>query len=193
MARWEPNARERLERAALDLFVERGYESTTAAEIAERAGLAKSTFFRHFADKREVLFGSQDRLNGVFAEAITGAPGTAAPIEALGAALEAVATFFGRERHAWAHRRRAVVESSADLRERELLKLAALTAAMAGALRGRGVPDPAASLAAELGCLAFRNAYARWAEPANEREFADLARQELADLAAATATLTTGA
>ncbi|MGW4792841.1 TetR/AcrR family transcriptional regulator [Nonomuraea sp. NPDC004297] len=190
MGRWQPNARERLEHAALELFVERGYESTTAAEIAERAGLAKSTFFRHFTDKREVLFGGQDALNGLFADAIAGAPAGATPVEALGAALAAMVEIFVAERHAWAHRRQAVVMGNSDLRERELLKLAALTEAMADALRRRGVPDPAASLAAELGCLAFRNAYTRWADPANDRHFADVARQELDDLMAATATLT---
>ncbi|MFB4269207.1 TetR/AcrR family transcriptional regulator [Nonomuraea sp. GTA35] len=190
MGRWEPNARERLERAALELFVERGYDSTTAAEIAERAGLAKSSFFRHFTDKREVLFGGQDVLNRLFADAIAGAPDGATPIQALGAALEAMADVFTADRHAWAHQRQAIVTSHDDLRERELLKLAALSGRMADALRERGVPDPAASLAAELGCLAFRNAYARWADPANEQGFADLARRELDDLRAATATLT---
>ena len=69
MARWEPNARERLERAALALFTERGFDATTVAEIADRAGLTKSTFFRHFADKREVLFGGQDLLVQLFSDA----------------------------------------------------------------------------------------------------------------------------
>jgi hypothetical protein len=56
MTRWEPNARGRLEQAALALYGERGFENTTVAEIAARAGLTERTFFRHFADKREVLF-----------------------------------------------------------------------------------------------------------------------------------------
>ncbi|TYB60657.1 TetR family transcriptional regulator [Nonomuraea sp. PA05] len=190
MARWEPNARERLERAALELFVERGYDSTTAAEIAERAGLAKSSFFRHFSDKREVLFGGQDVLNRLFADAIASAPAEATPIEALGAGLEALASVFNTERHGWARQRQAIVVSHDDLRERELLKMAALTASMADALRERGVPDPAASLAAEVGCLALRNAYTRWVDPANDQGFAALARQSLHDLKTATAALT---
>jgi AcrR family transcriptional regulator len=189
MGRWEPNARERLARSALELFLERGYESTTAAEIAERAGLAKSTFFRHFADKREVLFGGQDALNHLFGDAITGAPGSATPIDAVGAALDAAATIFSPERRTWVQQRQAVIAGNSDLRERELLKGAALTAVMADALRKRGVTDPAASLAAELGSLAFRNAHARWTDPAIQRDFADIARQELDGLRAATAAL----
>ncbi|MFC5829025.1 TetR/AcrR family transcriptional regulator [Nonomuraea insulae] len=189
MGRWEPNARERLGRSALELFLERGYESTTAAEIAERAGLAKSTFFRHFADKREVLFGGQDRLNRLFIDAVTGVPDSATPLDAVAAALDAVAAAFGPEQRAFVRQRHAVISGNSDLRERELLKLAALTAVMADTLRERGVPDPAASLAAELGSLAFRNAHARWIDPANQQDFPDLARQELNELKAATATL----
>ncbi|NJP91126.1 TetR/AcrR family transcriptional regulator [Nonomuraea sp. FMUSA5-5] len=190
MGRWEPNARERLERAALELFEERGYDSTTAAGIAERAGLAKSSFFRHFADKREVLFGGQEVFNRLVADAITGSPPEATPIEMLGAALDAVAVVFTDERRALARRRQIIVAGHDDLRERELLKLAALTGCLSDALRGRGVPDPAAGLAAELAGLAFRNAFARWIDPANDQGFATIARQELKALVAATATLT---
>src|SRR5215469_14619637 len=92
MARWEPNARERLALAALELFAERGYENTTVTDIAQRAGLTKSTFFRHFQDKREVLFGD-GTLNGLVAGAIAAAPPTATPLEAVAHALDAV----GRE------------------------------------------------------------------------------------------------
>src|ERR1039458_8546224 len=73
MARWEPNARERLVRAALDLFTEQGYDATTVNEIADRAGLTKTTFFRHFPDKREVLFAGQDVHARLLADAITAA------------------------------------------------------------------------------------------------------------------------
>ncbi|MEV0613742.1 helix-turn-helix domain-containing protein [Nonomuraea sp. NPDC050404] len=192
MGRWEPNARERLERAALELFLQRGYESTTAAEIAERAGLAKSTFFRHFADKREVLFHGQGALNTTFADAVIGAPDSATPIEAIGAVLDAAATIFGPERHELARARQDVIDGHDDLRERELLKLAALTGAITDALRARGVPDPTATIAAEFGLLAFRNAFVRWADPANEREFGAIAHQELDTLRAATAALADG-
>ncbi|MEU5235044.1 helix-turn-helix domain-containing protein, partial [Streptomyces anulatus] len=91
MGRWEPDARERLVRAALDLFSEQGYENTAVAQIAERAGLTKSTFFRHFRDKREVLFGGQDVLAELMTGAISGAPEEAGPLEAVEAALEATA------------------------------------------------------------------------------------------------------
>src|SRR5215475_15901747 len=89
MSRWEPNARERLERAALDLFAEQGYDATTVAGIADRAGLTKSTFFRHFADKREVLFGGQDMLVSAFSDAIRAAPSSATTIECIAGALAA--------------------------------------------------------------------------------------------------------
>jgi AcrR family transcriptional regulator len=189
MGRWEPNARERLQRSALELFLQQGYERTTAAEIAERAGLTKSTFFRHFTDKQEVLFWGQDALIRLFVDAITGAPGSVTPIDALGAALDAAATVFRPERRAWAQQRQSVIADNSDLRERELLKRAALAEAMADALRKRGVTDPTASLAAEFGSLAFRNAFARWVDPANQRDFADVAHQELDGLRAATAAL----
>src|ERR1700761_9165554 len=120
MPRWEPNARERLERAALALFTERGYDATTVAGIADRAGLTKSSFFRHFADKREVLFGGQDLLTERFTAAIAGAPPAAAPAECLAAALAAAAPFFTPERHDLAAQRRAVIAANSELQEREL-------------------------------------------------------------------------
>ncbi|MEV0718290.1 helix-turn-helix domain-containing protein [Asanoa sp. NPDC050611] len=189
MARWEPNARERLQNSALELFLEQGYEGTTAAQIAERAGLAKSTFFRHFTDKREVLFGGQELLHDLFVDAIAAAPASATPLEAAGATLAAAATVFGPERRTWARRRQTVVEQNSELQERELLKLAGLTAATADALRTRGVPDPTAGLAAEIGALAFRQAFARWIAPPNQRDFADLAQEQLRELSAALPTL----
>lgn len=189
MARWEPNTRERLAEAALDLFLEQGYESTTVAEIAERAGLTKKTFFRHFADKREVLFLGQDKLSQLFTDAISGAPDAATSIDAVTAALLAAATVFDADRRSWAARRHTVVTANNDLRERELLKLAGLTDAMADALRTRGIPDPEAVVAAELGGLTFRIAFARWVTPPNRAPFADLARTTLRELLSAAADL----
>ncbi|WP_040810447.1 TetR/AcrR family transcriptional regulator [Nocardia concava] len=189
MARWEPNARERLAEAALDLFLEQGYESTTVAEIAERAGLTKKTFFRHFADKREVLFLGQDNLSRLFTDAIAGAPDTASSVDAVTAALLAVATVFDADRRAWAARRHTVVTANNDLRERELLKLAGLTDDMTEALHARGIPDPEAVVAAELAGLAFRIAFARWVTPSNRKPFDDLARTALRELLAAAAEL----
>ncbi|WP_410596788.1 TetR/AcrR family transcriptional regulator [Amycolatopsis sp. lyj-23] len=188
MSRWEPNTRVRLLDAALDLFGERGYDSVTVAEIAERAGLTKRTFFRHFADKREVLFAGQEVLSRLFADAITNAPASATPMEAVAAALTA-ATAPIAERRERSRQVQSVVAGHTDLRERELLKLATLRAAMAGALRDRGVADPTATLAAEIGGLAFSTGFARWVAPGSERQFAELVREALDELVAATATL----
>ncbi|GHG11764.1 MULTISPECIES: TetR/AcrR family transcriptional regulator [Amycolatopsis] len=189
MSRWEPNTRVRLLDAALDLFGERGYDSVTVAEIAERAGLTKRTFFRHFSDKREVLFAGQEVLSRLFAEAIADAPASATPIEAVAAALQAAATPFGPQRRDRARQVQAVVAGHSDLRERELLKLATLRAAMADALSARGVPAPTATLAAEIGGLAFTTGFARWVAPGNEREFGELAGEALDELMAATTAL----
>ena len=150
MARWEPNARERLERAALALFAEHGYDATTVAEIADHAGLTKSTFFRHFADKREVLFGGQDMLAELFSGAIRTAPAAATTADCLTAALEAAAAAFTPERHDLAPQRRAAIAANSELQERELLKRARLASVMAGALRARGADDVAARLGAEV-------------------------------------------
>jgi AcrR family transcriptional regulator len=189
MGRWEPNARERLERAALALFAGHGYEATTVAEIADRAGLTKSTFFRHFADKREVLFGGQDMLADLFSDAIRTAPPSSTTAGCLAAALESVAPAFTPDRHDLAPQRRAVIAANSDLQERELLKRARLAAAMAEALRARGTDDTTARLAAELGVLAFSTAYARWAAPENRQPFTEIAHAVLRDLQARAATL----
>src|ERR1700761_8948224 len=179
MARWEPNARERLERAALALFTQHGYDATTVAQIADRAGLTKSTFFRHFSDKREVLFGGQDLLAELFAAAIAAAPPAAVTADCLAAALASVAPLFGPERHQLAQQRQVVIAANSELEERQLLKRAHLAAAIAAALGARGTDDTTARLAAELGVLAFSSAFARWAASGNQRPFTDLARESL--------------
>jgi AcrR family transcriptional regulator len=189
MGRWEPNARERLERAALALFAEHGYDATTVAEIADRAGLTKSTFFRHFADKREVLFGGQDMLAELFSDAIRTAPPAATTAGCLATALESSSPAFTPDRHDLAPQRRAVIAANSDLQERELLKRARLSSAMAEALRARGTDDTTARLAAEMGVLAFSTAYARWAAPENRRPFIEIAHAALRDLQARATTL----
>ena len=189
MARWQPNPQERLVRAALELFAEQGYESTTVVEIAERAGLTKSTFFRHVPDKREVLFIGQDFLVRALTEGIASAPDGAAPLEAVAAALDAAAEAFPAERREFGPQRQAVIAANPELQEREALKRAGFAAAMAEALKARGTEDIPASLAAEIGVLALSRAYARWADPADELEFAELAREALAELQAAGAAL----
>lgn len=189
MARWEPDARERLVRAALDLFTEQGYEDTSVIEIAERAGLTKSTFFRYFPDKREVLFVGQDALRRLLADGIAAAPNSATPLEAVATALAAAAVAFGPERRAFAAQRRLVITASAELQEREELKRAGFASAMREALEQRGVSTPAASVAAELGVLAFRTAFARWTESDEQHGFAELARRSLDELRVASASL----
>jgi len=182
MARWEPHARERLERAALALFVERGYDATTVAEIAERAGLTKSTFFRQFADKREVLMGVQDFLSDLFSGAIAAAPLAATAIDCLAAALESAGPAFTPERHDFAQQRRVAIAANSELQERELLKRARLATAIADALRARGMDDMSARLAAQMGVLAFSTTVARWSEPANQQPFTMIARTSLREL-----------
>ena len=181
MSRWEPNARGRLEQAALELYRERGFDQTTVTEIAERAGLTERTFFRYFADKREVLFWGQDMLREIYVRTIEAAPDAAAPIDMVAAALEAAAPVL-RERHAHARQRQTVIAANPGLQERELLKRASLASAMADALRRRGVPDPAASLAAEVGVIAFKTAFARWVSESDEHDLARLIREALDQL-----------
>jgi len=189
MARWEPDARERLVRTALDLFAEQGYDNTTVAQITERAGLTKSTFFRHFPDKREVLAAGQDTLCVLLEEGVGAAPASATPLEAVAAALDAAAAAFTPERRALGLKLHAVIAASSELQERDALKRVGLATALTTALEKRGVPDPTASLAAELGILALKIAYSRWSDPGNQEELAPLARHALHELQIASATL----
>ncbi|MGW3666543.1 TetR family transcriptional regulator [Streptomyces sp. NPDC005141] len=163
MGRWQPDARGRLERAALELYVERGFERTSVAEIAERAGLTERTFFRHYADKREVLFAGSSALQEVLVGAVAGAPDPVTPMEAVAAALEAAAGVL-QERQEHARRRQAVIDANTELQERELIKLASLSTALADALRQRGVDDATADLSAEVGIAVFKIAFRRWVE-----------------------------
>jgi AcrR family transcriptional regulator len=184
MVRWEPDSRGRLEQAALDLYGERGFERTTVAEIAERAGLTERTFFRHFADKREVLFAGSAELEEVLVGAASKAPASVAPIDAVAVALQAVAAWLpGRDA---ARRRAAVIAANEELRERELSKLAALSTALADTLRQRGVAEPTASLTAEMAIAVFKIAFERWIAEGEERDLGALMRESLDRLAAIT-------
>lgn len=192
MPRWEPHARMRLVEAALELFEEKGYDATSVAEIAARAGLTKTTFFRQFPDKREVLFAGQEAHNSVLAEAIHAAPPNATPLAAVGAALQALAAELPPERHAFAGRLQAVIAAHSDLREREELKRVGYLDAMAQALRERAVPEPLAGVAAQLGVLSFKTAFARWtSNDSPEPSLPDLTRQALDEVQRAAAALTT--
>ena len=167
----------------MQLFVERGFDQTTVAEIAERAGLTERTFFRHFADKREVLFGGAGELQDFLVTRLTSTPASTAPIDAIAAAIEAAGVRL-QENHDYAQRRQAVIAANAELRERELIKLATLAEALAEALRQRGVRDPAASLTAEAGIAVFRIAFERWINDTNQQDFPQLIRESFDELRA---------
>jgi AcrR family transcriptional regulator len=183
MGRWEPNASGRLREAALELYVERGYEQTTVAEIAARAGLTARTFFRHFADKREVLFAGSP-LQDELVRALDAAPGSASPMETIAAALDVAAgVLTDRD---FSRRRQLVIAANTELQERELIKLATLAAALADGLRGRGVADPVARLAAETGIAVFRVAFERWVGEPEDRGLAQILRESFDELKALT-------
>ena len=166
MTRWEPNARGRLELAALELYRERGYDQVTVAEIARHAGLTERTFFRYFADKREVLFYGSGMLQERIVTAIGDAPEGPPPLDVVGAALESAAEAMDARRDlAW--RRQAIVEANPELRERELIKLA--------------------TLAAEAGIAVFKIAFRRWVSEDVEQPLATVIRQSLTDLKAVAA------
>jgi AcrR family transcriptional regulator len=183
MVRWEPGAKGRLAAAAMELYRERGYENTTVAEIAERAGLTERTFFRHYADKREVLFAGTSELQAFLVARVSEAPVELAPIEAIAAALiELADTTFETSREVVV-RRQAILAANAELRERELSKLAALASAVAGALRDRGISEPAASLAAEAGLAIFKVAFERWTSQSASLPLAKYIRESADELA----------
>ncbi|GAB2749032.1 TetR/AcrR family transcriptional regulator [Kitasatospora kifunensis] len=161
--------------AALGLFAEQGYDETTVAQISERAGLTRSTFFRHFADKREILTTGQTTLSRLLAEGIDAAPVDATPMMAVAAGLERASgemTSFNRELSPLLH---AAIEANTELQERNALKSIGMAAAMVDALKRRNVADPTAHVAAELGVLAFRLGYTRWADPSRDEDPGELA------------------
>jgi AcrR family transcriptional regulator len=181
MGRWQPDAPGRLAEAALALYGERGFENTTVAEIAERAGVTERTFFRHFADKREVLFSGGGALQELLVTTVADAPASLAPIDAIATGLEAVGAQL-QERRDFARRRAVVIAANAELRERELIKLASWSAALADTLRRRGVDDPAASLVAEVGIAVFRIAFDRWTADPGQRDLPETVRESLDQL-----------
>jgi AcrR family transcriptional regulator len=176
MSRWKPGARGRLEQAAYELFLDQGYERTTVADIAERAGLTERTFFRHYADKREVLFGGSAALQDQLLRALDGLPPDLPTIEAVRFAVEAASRLL-HGRRAFARERYQIVIAHADLQERELIKRATLTAALAQALQQRGVPEPAASLAAEMGMGVFYVGFGHWLDDPSSRELVEIVRE----------------
>jgi AcrR family transcriptional regulator len=179
MGRWEPDSRGRLP--------ERGFDQTTAAQIAARAGLTERTFFRHFSDKREVLFGASAILQERIVVGVTEAPAEDGPLEAVGCGLAAAAAMLGESRRDLARQRHDVIAANRELRERELAKLAEYAAAVAEALHQRGVGEPQASLAADAGMTVLRVAVERWSKGDDDRELDDVMRDSMARLRAVAA------
>lgn len=187
MGRWEPNTRERLYAAALELYLERGFDQTTVAEISQRAGLTERTFFRHFTDKREVLFMGADMLEELLTKVVAEAPDSASPLEAVAAAVEAIAQRM-QEMRENVLRRQKVVSAHEELRERELTKAARLSATTAAALRARGVTPETAQLAAETAMVVFHIAFERWVgDETGSRQMPEVVRDCFAELKQLTA------
>jgi AcrR family transcriptional regulator len=186
VSRWEPDGRGRLVQAAMQLYGEHGYEQTTVAEIAERAGLTERTFFRHFADKREVLFFGSADLQAVMVEALEQAPREISPLDAVAAALDAAAGMLGSNRE-HSRARQSLITANPALQERELVKMATLAGVLADGLRRRGVPDPAAVLTAEAGIAVFRVSFERWIADDRAGSLADVMRDGVAQLRAVAA------
>jgi AcrR family transcriptional regulator len=189
MVRWEPGARDRLRKAALELYLQQGFEQTTVGEIARSVGLTERTFFRHFADKREVLFDNQDTLQHAFVDSVNAAPPDASPLEMVASALAATTEFFPDERRTWSRQRQEVIGANPPLKERELLKMARLSEAVAEALRARGVAETAATLAAESAITVFTVAYLQWLADGETRSLAALEHEALTELGTFTAAL----
>ncbi|MBR7832584.1 TetR family transcriptional regulator [Actinospica durhamensis] len=185
MSRWEPDAASRLMKAATELFDEQGYDATTVAEIAERAGLTKRTFFRHYADKREVLFNGSGQLERCWLEGIEAAPADAEPLAAVAAGFDPVAEMFA-ERHAFARVRSRIVQANPELQERELIKLHKLAGVVKGALLRRGVPEHAATLAAHVGLAVFSVAFGHWVEQNDPARLRALFDESLAQMRSVT-------
>jgi AcrR family transcriptional regulator len=186
MGRWQPDAKGRLEKAAFELFQERGFDQTTTAEIAERAGLTERTFFRHFTDKREVLFQGSAALRAVIVEQVAAAPPEATPMEATVAGLRAGAGVLEQFRERSAPRQ-ALIVAHPELQEREAIKMAGIATAVGQTLRARGVPEPAASLTAEAGIAVFRVAFDRWVATGEVQTFPAVIDEALAELRRVTA------
>ena len=183
MPRWDPCAEDRLREAALELFLEHGYENVTVTEITERAGLTRRSFSRYFADKRDVLFAGSDQLPVVLAGAVRNADDALSSFEALLTALVDVAGGLAGPAPL-AAKRRAVVRASPELQERGRTKFAAVIDAVADALRDRGAAESEATLLAEVGVAVFRTAFERWTDQPDHVGLPARIQEAAAELAA---------
>jgi AcrR family transcriptional regulator len=180
MGRWEPDARGRLLRAAIDLFTERGYDATTAAQIAERAGLTKTTLFRHFADKREILFQGQEILIRLAADGVRAAEPQSASFDVLRAGVLALCTVHEAEHRQIGRQLDAIFSSSPELRERAAFKRSAITDALQKALAARFGDERRAAVLADIGVRAYYDGFAAWIASAVDGPLADVVSNELA-------------
>lgn len=187
MTRWEPGARDRLASAAFELFVEQGFAATTVPQITERAGLTTRTFFRHFSDKREVLFGAEDHLPAVVDAQMARAPAGTDPMRLIEIGLREVANdqFVGL--HDYLRTRRAIVRSDSGLQERELRKSSILAEAAINGFRARGENELTATLAAHISVTAFDIAIDRWLDQDDPLALADIVSETLTALRSITA------
>jgi AcrR family transcriptional regulator len=176
MGRWQPNARGRLRQAAFELYGEQGFDQTTVAQIAARAGLTERTFYRHFADKREVVFSGE--VHRVLVSTLAGAAASATAMQAVTDALDAAGAVLD-ERRDMTRRRQAVIAANPSLQQREQIKYATLAVDMTQALCERGVDPVSARLAADAGVAVFRAAFERWIDEDEDRDFGPLVRDTL--------------
>jgi AcrR family transcriptional regulator len=183
MPRWDPCAEDRLREAALELFLEHGYENVTVAQITERAGLTRRSFSRYFTDKRDVLFAGSEQLPAFLARGVRHADSTLSSFEALLTALMDVAGVLA-DQASLAAQRRAVVRASPELQERGRTKFAAVTDAVADALRDRGTAESEATLLAQVGVAIFRTAFERWTDQPDDVSLPARIREAAAELAA---------
>jgi AcrR family transcriptional regulator len=174
MTRWAPGARGRLQAAAFELYAEKGYEATTVGDIAARAGVTERTFYRYFADRREVFFDGAQDFQDFLVHGVEAARPDLGPLEAITDTLCQAAREVFAGRAAMAKRRQRLIDANPELHEREVAKMSRLATAMAAALRSRGVEDPTAAVAAETGVALFRIAFALWVDEANTTDLEDL-------------------
>ena len=184
VARWRPDARQRLERAAIELFARQGFAATTVPEIAQEAGLTTRTFFRHFADKREVLFGG-DEIPRLVTRLLADAPASMDPMTLIVEGLTAFAGTHFEGRRAELRQRRAIVRSDESLRERELGKLDAVREAVRDGLAGRGTETITAALLADTSVTLLHVAIDGWLDQEGERPLAEIIPETLQALRAA--------
>jgi AcrR family transcriptional regulator len=182
MGRWEPDARGRLLRAALEMFAEQGYEATSAAQIAARAGLTKTTLFRQFADKREILFQGQESLVEVATAGVKSSPLEASPLELLRSGVRALCDTHVVEQQEIGRQINALIAASADLRERATFKRATIATALADALAERIGDSRLAGVLADIGVRAYYDGFDRWIDTRRDESLWSVVSDELTAL-----------